>query len=143
MSRVSVGLTTVGLWLLVAGAALAAPVAAPTDLDGVVVVADIDVRLSVAVGGDVNENTFVASAPAGLTCGGVQYQYMSRENRQCWLRSRRKTPIILTAQNNGHYGVDWTVQWVGCEPIGNGAACALNAQDESQVVALFTRKEAH
>lgn len=143
MSRVSVGLTTVGLWLLATGAALAAPVAAPTDLDGVVVVADIDVRLSVAVGGDVNENTFVASAPAGLTCGGVQYQYMSRENRQCWLRSRRKTPIILTAQNNGHYGVDWTVQWVGCEPIGNGAACALNAQDESQVVALFTRKEAH
>lgn len=143
MSRVSVGLITAGLWLLAAGASQAAPAAAPTDVDGVVVVADIDVRLSVAVGGDVDENTFVASAPAGLTCGGVQYQYMTREDRQCWLRSRRKTPIILTAQNNGHYGVDWTVQWVGCEPIGNGAACALSAQDESQVVALFTRKQAN
>jgi hypothetical protein len=32
------------------------------------------------------------------------------------------------------------VQWVGCQPIANGAACTLTAQDEVQVVALFTRK---
>ncbi len=134
---------TTGLWLLAAGVAMAAPAAGPTDLEGVVIVADIDVRVSVAVGGDINENTYVTSAPTGLTCGGAQYQYMTRENRQCWLRTKRKTPVVLTAQNNGHYGVDWTVQWVGCEPIGNGAACTLSAQDESQIVALFTRKPAN
>jgi len=145
VSRVVACLIAAGLWALAsdAFASSATPSGPPTDVDGVVIVADIEVRLSVAVGGDVGENTYVASAPAGLTCGGVQYQYMTRENRQCWLRSRRKTPIILTAQNNGHYGVDWSVQWVGCEPIGNGAACTLNAQDESKVVALFTRSPGH
>ena len=51
-----------------------------------------------------------------------------------------RTPIILTAQSNGRYGADWSVQWVGCEPIANGAACTLNAADESQVAALFTRR---
>ena len=107
-----------------------------------VIVADTDVRVSIAVGGDISEDTYVASAPPGLACGGAQYQYMTRENRQCWLRVRRKTPVVLTAQNTGHYGVDWSVQWVGCEPIGNGAACTLTAQDEAQVVALFTRKSA-
>jgi hypothetical protein len=120
--------------------AAAAAVPAPTDIDSVTVVADTDVRLSVAIGGDVAEDTFVSSAPVGLICGGAQYQYMTRENRQCWLRVRRKSPIILTAQANGRYGTDWSVQWVGCEPIANGAACTLSARDEAQVAALFTRR---
>lgn len=125
-----------------AGAALAAnPVpAGSTQVDEVVIVADTDVRVMVAVGGDVAEDTFVASAPPGLACGGAQYQYLTRENRQCWLRVKRKTPIILTAQANGRYGQDWSVQWVGCEPIANGAACTLSAVDETQVAALFTRR---
>lgn len=125
-----------------AGGALAAT-AAPggsTQVDEVVIVADTDVRVMVAVGGDITENTYVASAPPGLACGGAQYQYMSRENRQCWLRIKRKTPVILTAQSSGRYGADWSVQWVGCEPIANGAACTLTAQDETQVAALFTRR---
>ncbi len=121
-----------------AGVAYAAP--QPTEVDSVVIFADTDVRVMVAVGGDVGENTYVASAPPGMACGGAQYQYMTRESRQCWLRVRRKTPLVLTAQNNGHYGVDWSVQWVGCEPIGNGAACTLTAQNEAQVVALFTHR---
>lgn len=125
---------------LVATPAMAAGSPAPTDLEGVTIVADLDVRIVVAVGGDINTDTYVASAPPGLACGGAEYQYLTRENRQCWLRIKRKTPIILTAQANGHYGSDWTVQWVGCAPIANGAACTLSAQDEVQVVALFTRK---
>ncbi len=138
-SRVFTGLIAAALWA-VAGMALAAtadPVA--TTVDGVTVVADLDVRLVVAVGGDIGENTYVASAPPGLACGGVQYQYMTQSNRQCWLRIKRRTPVILTAQANGRYGVDWSVQWVGCEPIANGAACTITAQGEAQVVALFTR----
>ncbi len=144
MSRVSIGLIAAGLCLLAGGAeaATAASPAPPTDVDGVVIVADTTVRLSVAVGGDINDNTYVTSAPSGVNCGGAEYRYQTRENRQCWVRIRRRTPIILTAQNNGRFGVDWTVQWVGCEPIGNGAACTLSAQDESQVAALFTRKTA-
>jgi len=141
--NLSGGLVGLLVWALTAPAlaASAAP-GLPTEVEGVVVVADTDVRVVVAVGGDIGETTYVASAPPGLACGGAQYQYMSRENRQCWLRVRRKTPLILTAQASGHYGVDWTVQWVGCAPIGNGAACTLNAQDESQVAALFTRAPA-
>ena len=138
-SRVFTGLIAAGLWA-VAGSGLAAtadPVA--TTVDGVTVVADLDVRLVVAVGGDIGENTYVASAPPGLACGGVQYQYMTQSNRQCWLRIKRRTPVILTAQANGRYGVDWSVQWVGCEPIANGAACTITAQGEAQLVALFTR----
>lgn len=140
-SGVSVGLIAACLWAA-AGAAVAAPAEsrAATDLEGVVIVADMDVRVLVAVGGDIAEDTYVASSPPGLACGGARYQYMTRENRQCWLRVRRKTPLILTAQANGRYGVDWTVQWIGCEPLGNGAACTLSAQAESQVTALFTRK---
>jgi hypothetical protein len=136
-SRVPVALIAAGLWAA-AGAALAAPSA--TTVDGVTVVADLDVRMVMAIGGDVDANTYVASAPPGLACGGAQYQYMTQENRQCWLRIKRKAPVILTAQASGHYGSDWTVQWVGCQPIANGAACTLTAQDEVQVVALFTRK---
>ncbi|MFZ5668033.1 MAG: hypothetical protein ACOY4K_00925 [Pseudomonadota bacterium] len=133
------------LTLATAAACLATPslaleTPAPTELEGVTVVADIEIRLTVAVGGDVGESTFVASAPAGLTCGGAQYQYMTRENRQCWLRVRRKTDVILTAQANGRYGVDWSVEWVGCEPLGNGAACRIKPLEETQVAALFTRR---
>lgn len=144
MSRVPIGLIAAGLCLLAggAGAETAAPSASPTDLEGIVIVADTDVRVSIAVAGDLGESTFVTSAPPGMACGGARYQYMTRENRQCWLRMRRKAPLVLAAQSEGRYGVDWTVQWVGCEPVGNGAACTLNAQDESQVVALFTRKTA-
>lgn len=140
-SRSIAGLVGICLWIF-AGAALAetADPRTATTVDGVTVVADMDVRIVVAIGGDVDENTFVASGPPGLACGGAEYQYMTRENRQCWLRIKRKTPVVLTAQSNGHYGVDWQVEWVGCEPIANGAACSLVAKDEVQVVALFTRK---
>lgn len=123
-----------------ASPALALEAAAPTEVEGVTVVADTEIRLTVAVGGDIGESTFVASAPAGLTCGGAQYQYMTRENRQCWLRVRRKTDVILTAQASGRYGVDWTVEWVGCEPVGNGSACRIKPLEEVQVAALFTRR---
>lgn len=131
-------LATAAACLATTSLALETP--APTELEGVTVVADTEIRLTVAVGGDIGESTFVASAPAGLTCGGAQYQYMTRENRQCWLRVRRKTDVILTAQANGRYGVDWSVEWVGCEPVGNGAACRIKPLEETQVAALFTRR---
>ena len=140
-SRYSISLIAALAWAAAGGAvaATAGPVG-PTEVEGVVITADADVRVMVVVGGDVDETTYVASAPPGLFCGGVQYQYNTRENRQCWLRIRRKTPIILTAQRGGRYGVDWSVRWVGCEPIANGSACTLSAADETQVAALFTRR---
>ncbi|MCF8506652.1 MAG: hypothetical protein K9G59_17225 [Caulobacter sp.] len=140
-SRVCVGLIAAGLWA-VAGSASAVESApgAVTTVDGVTVVADMDVRLMVAIGGDVPDGTYVSSAPSGLFCGGVQTRFATQFNYQCWLRIKRKAPVVLAAQSNGHYGVDWTVQWVGCEPVANGAACKLAASEEAQVVALFTRK---
>ena len=139
-SRICVGLIAASLWAAAGGAFAATVDPVATTVDGVTVVADLDVRLVVAVGGDIGETTYVASAPPGLACGGVQYQYMTQSNRQCWLRIKRRTPVILTAQASGRYGVDWSVQWVGCEPVANGAACTVTAQAEAQVVALFTRK---
>ncbi len=139
-SRILSVLLAAAVWAVAGGAMAATAAAGSTVVDELVIVADTDVRLMVAVGGDITDDTYVASAPPGLACGGAQYQYTTRENRQCWLRIRRKSPVILTAQAKGHYGVDWSVQWVGCEPIGNGAACTLSAADEVQVAALFTRK---
>lgn len=140
-SRFAISVIATLVWAVAGGApAATAGPAGSTLVDEVVITADTDVRVMVAVGGDIDEASYVASAPPGLFCGGAQFQYSTRENRQCWLRVRRRTPVILTAQSSGRYGVDWTVQWVGCDPIANGAACTLSAADETQVAALFTRR---
>lgn len=126
--------------LLLSGAALAqsAP-PRPTDVDAVTVLASPDVRLTVAVGGDMAAETFVTSAPVGLNCGGASSRYDHKANHQCWLWVRRNRPVMLTAQASGRFGADWSVQWVGCEPVANGAACQLSPKEEAQVAAVFTR----
>ncbi len=106
------------------------------------ITAAADVRLSVAAGGDMDPKTYVVSAPVGVTCGGAEYRYVTQENRQCWLWVRRNSEVVLTAQSTGGYGSAWTVEWVGCKPIGNGSACVLNPSVETSVAALFTRPAA-
>lgn len=108
-------------------------------VDGVTVLAATDVRLTAVVGGDITAGAYVASAPVGLRCGGAAHEYTTRENRQCWLWVRRNSEVLLTAQAEGRYGVDWTIQWVGCEPLANGTVCALKSAVETQVAAVFTR----
>lgn len=119
-------------------AAMQAP-AEPSTVSELEVVATADIRVSVAPGGDIDAKTYIVSAPIGMYCGGAEYQYSTRENRQCWLWVRRNSEVVLTAQSSGGYGVAWTVQWIGCEPIGNGAACVVNPKAETRVAALFTR----
>lgn len=128
--------------LCLPGTALAQSAAASTratEVDGVTIVATAEVRLTVAVGGDMAPDVVVTSAPIGLNCGAALFQYTPKENRQCWLWVRRNRPVVLTAQSLGRYGVDWGVQWVGCEPLANGAACRVSPKEELEVAAIFTR----
>ncbi|ATQ42305.1 hypothetical protein [Caulobacter mirabilis] len=139
-----VGGLVLGIMLLgVGGAAhaLQATTAAPT-VSELEITAAADVRLTVAAGGDMDPKTYVVSAPVGVTCGGAEYRYVTQENRQCWLWVRRNSEVVLTAQSTGGYGSAWTVEWVGCKPIGNGSACVLNPGVETSVAALFTRSVA-
>lgn len=136
------------LALLLAPAAALAPSAAlangvdsdqPSYVDPLTVTASPDVRVSVVVGGDVDFETTVSSAPLGINCGGASFRYTTKENRQCWLWVRRHHPVILTAQVDGRYGQDWTVAWIGCEPTAGGAACTLDPTVETEIGAVFTR----
>ncbi len=122
---------------LFAGAASAAQ--GGTEVDSVTVFAPTDVRLTLAVGGQMAPDQYVTSAPVGLRCGGAEYQYDTSENRQCWLWVRRNQPVMLTAQGRGAYGQDWTVTWSGCEPVAGGPACLLTPKQEAVVAAVFTR----
>jgi hypothetical protein len=123
---------------LISGAALAAPASQPTDVDSITVFASTDVRLTIALGGDVTPEQVVTSAPVGIRCGGALFQYMNIENRQCWLWVRRNQPVMLTAQGKGVFGRDWTVAWSGCEPVAGGPACRLTPAGETVVAAVFS-----
>ncbi len=122
---------------LVAAAASAASVA--NEVDSVTVFASTDVRLTVAVGGQMTPDQYVTSAPVGIRCGGAEFQYDPRANHQCWLWVRRNQPLVLTAQGRGVYGQDWTVVWSGCEPVAGGPACTLTPKQEAVVAAVFSR----
>lgn len=130
-----------GASFLFAGPALAQD--RPVDVSSVEVTADTSVRLSVVVAGDVEARTTIVSAPLGLTCGGADFQYTPKENRQCWLWVRRNRPVLLAAQGQGRYGVDWTVRWVGCEPIENGSVCRVSPTGETEVAAIVSRTGAN
>lgn len=118
--------------------ALAATAAEPVDVDSLTVFASTDVRVTVAIGGDVSVDQVVSSAPVGVRCGGAMFQYTNVENRQCWLWVRRNQPVILTAQGKGVYGRDWSVVWSGCEPVAGGPACTLTPSGEAVVAAVFS-----
>jgi len=126
-----------GILVLCAAPALAQD--RPVDVSSVEVTADVNVRLSVVLGGDVAPDVVVVSAPLGLTCGGAAFQYTPKENRQCWLWVRRNRPVLLSAQGTGRYGIDWKVRWVGCEPIDNGPVCRVTPGEEVEVAAIITR----
>lgn len=127
-----------GVLLGLSPPALAAP-DAPVDLSGVEVAADVSVRLTVALAGDMTDQTFVTSAPSMLNCGGAQFRFQQGEARSCWVWTRRKRPVLLAAQSNGRYGLDWKVSWTGCEPIDTGAVCRLTPEAETLVSATITR----
>jgi len=124
---------------LLLGTGSASAAQAPTDVDGITVYAATDVRLTLAIGGEITPGQVVTSAPVGMNCGGAEYRYSTRENRQCWLWVRRNQPVILTAQGEGAYGRDWTVVWSGCEPVAGGPACLLTPKQEAVVAAVFSR----
>lgn len=111
---------------------------APTEVDSLTVTASAEVRVSLVAGGDIDDQTYVISAPVGLACGGFQYRHSKDPTRQCWVWVRRNKPTMLAAQAPGRYGVDWTVEWAGCNPVG-GAACEVVPGDDVSVAAVFKR----
>lgn len=120
------------------GGAFAMQNAAPTEVESLTVTASAEVRVSLAAGGDIDEQTYVVSAPGGLACGGFMYRHSKDPTRQCWVWVRRNKPAMLAAQAPGRFGVDWTVEWGGCTPIG-GAACEVVPGDDVAVAAVFKR----
>lgn len=117
--------------------------AGSTEVEGVTVrAAPADRLLSVTVGGDVRQNSVVSSAPLGMNCGGVTFQYLRGPYRQCWLRVRRGQDAVLTAGDDGAYGRDWIVEWVGCEPRAGGPACTVTMSEDRQIAAVFRRAAA-
>ncbi len=134
-----------GMALVVATGGQAVAMTAPTEpppanlVDALEVTATADIRVTIAPGGDMDLETYVVSNPSGLFCGGAHYQYSRTENRKCWIWVKRNTTLTLTAQSHGGYGTGWAVQWVGCEPIGNGAGCTVTPKAEVEIAALFTR----
>ena len=139
------------LLLAAAPAALAqtqpADVYAPKVEAPVTEVEDVQVRaerlnwlLTFTISGDVDEQSIVGSAPIGLNCGGEFFRWAKTiANRQCWLRVNHKTRVLLSAADKGRYGVDWTVQWVGCTPLANGSMCELTMTKDATAGAVFTR----
>ena len=110
------------------------------------VVAGVEVRagrpdrlLTVVISGDVAQQTFVATAPLGMNCGGAEFQHNRDRNRQCWLRARRGSEVLLGATGRGAYGRDWTVDWVGCRPLSNGSICRVVLREDMVVGAVFRR----
>ena len=55
-----------------------------------------------------------------------------------WFEVRgRGEPILLTAQHEGVFGRDWTVEWSGCEPVDDGRSCSAAIAGSMQVGATF------
>lgn len=114
---------------------------APTEVEEVQVRAQrLNWLLTFTIAGDVDEQSIVGSAPIGLNCGGEFFRWAKTiANRQCWLRVDHKTRVLLSAADKGRYGVDWTVQWIGCTPLANGTMCEMTVTKDATAGAVFTR----
>lgn len=130
--------------VLLAAALLAqAPAAAHqavTTVDEVVVEgAYAEFRLVTDIGGELATDTLVVSSAPPMHCSGAAFQYAPGPARQCWLRARVNTPVRLEATARGRFGPDWTVEWTGCAPVGDGRACEITVTGEARVGAVFRR----
>lgn len=122
---------------LSAAPALAQPV---TDLSELEIRALDTVKVTVEVSGDLGPRTVVVSDVPGINCGAFAYRYSQGENRQCWLWASRGHPLTLTARGmKGRAGMDWRVQWQGCEPSPDGSQCSVTPRKQgAQISAVFS-----
>jgi hypothetical protein len=97
----------------------------------------MDYRLRVGLSGAEAATDLIVSADPGMNCGDARFDRTPGPYRQCWLRGRRNAPILLTAQRQGEFGRDWTVDWTGCEPLDAGRSCAVAIGGEMSVGATF------
>ena len=97
----------------------------------------MDYRLRVALAGADAASDLVVSADPGMHCGDARFDRTPGPYRQCWLRGRRGEPILLTAQHEGVFGRDWTVEWTGCQPVDDGRSCSAAIAGAMEVGATF------
>lgn len=110
-----------------------------TEIEEVTVTAR-KVNLNLTVGGDVDPTTMVTSAPVGMFCGGGQYRFQRWGTfDQCWINVKPDREVLLIASREGRHRVDWTVNWTGCEPFGDGAGCRLFPTGDAVIAAEFHR----
>lgn len=110
----------------------------PVELPGVTVVGGhYDYLLRVDLSGTDAASDLVVSVDPAMNCGDERFSREPGPWRQCWLRGQRGSPILLTAQHDGVYGRDWTVEWSGCEPIDDGRSCSAAIAGTMQVGATF------
>lgn len=110
----------------------------PVELPGVTVVGGyFDYLLRVDLRGTDAASDLVVSVDPAMNCGDARFDRTPGPYRQCWLRGRRGAPILLTAQHEGVFGRDWTVDWTGCEPVDDGRSCSAAIAGTMQVGATF------
>jgi hypothetical protein len=124
-----------------AGATARAEAGAPaTDVREVTVTAlRTDRLLSFVISGEVDDKTYVSSAPIGINCGGPAFRYQPNPVRQCWVRVFNEKTVLLGATAPGKYGVDWTVAWTGCKPVNDGSMCEVVLTEDATAGATFKR----
>jgi len=114
--------------------------------EGTKVVQEVEIKalrtdrlLTFVVSGDVDDKTYVSSAPVGIYCGGPAFRYQPNPVRQCWVRVFNEKTVLLGATAPGKYGVDWSVTWTGCRPINDGSMCEVVLTEDATAGATFKR----
>lgn len=111
-----------------------------TVVDGVDVIGDaMDYRLGVTLAGADQATAMILSNDPPMWCGDARFNGTPGPFRQCWLRGHRGEPIVLTAQHDGQFGRDWTVDWTGCQPLADGRSCSAEIAGSMEVGATFRR----
>jgi hypothetical protein len=114
--------------------------------EGTKVVQEVEIKalrtdrlLSFVISGDVDDKTWVSSAPVGINCGGPAFRYQPNPVRQCWVRVFNEKTVLLGATAPGKYGVDWSVAWTGCKPVNDGSMCEVVLTEDATAGASFKR----
>lgn len=115
-----------------------APTDVPDELPGVTVIGHaFDYRLGVNLTGAEGPADLIVSQAPAMTCGDPRFDRTPGPSRQCWLRVAHDVPVVLTAQRSGTFGRDWTIDWSGCVPQGDGRSCVVSIDRSTDVGAIF------
>ena len=110
-----------------------------TSLDEIVVIGvRRDLLVSVQIDGDLDDQSMVVSAPAGVRCGGHEWRWADYGRpRGCWIRRTTGETVMLEASDDQPFDIAWT----GCEVQSDPHRCRVFVGGEPvTVTARFTRR---